>query len=1557
MNTLRHQTFLLVLSTLIVGPIDGKHDAQGQGFLRPTANRAGRLIEPPRTMLQQLRAAEQAIEEGRLSDAVVQLGDLLAGETETEFDDDLAGQDFFLGINDLKEGIPADKSLLRTAREILGNLPDQARNTYQLRYGPIAAKNLLESSSSRDWSGIEEVRRRYFHTTAGFEASAALAQRAIYQGHPLEASLILDDIVLFPAAIAHLGPKVLLQHAWCRFSCQRELPEQSGIYGRILSVGPDQLQFQNREELKVWLEERSSKDESLTSSSAPMDDHALFGARSDRNGTAAGEMPLTNLRWKLPTTASPRQEKAVRGLAESLATSGNLPPPSWSPIRVGSQLLMRTTERLVGVDFRTGKRVWTYPWQSSLQLVNDQVGAISFDQLTGFEGVDERLQGRVWNDVPYGQVTSDGERVFMLDDLSDIEMASFARNGWMRGTRPADTRKNTLVALELKTEGKLLWHLGQNGQAGTPFSEAFFLGPPLPLDGRLYAMAEIAGDIVLCCLDPQSGSELWCQQLVAVETGSVDSDPIRRVSGAMPTYHEGVLICPTGAGATVAVNLADRTLRWGSIYRRQLENLRNSARSNRLDTSSLMQRWDNGLAVASGMSVLVTPPESNRLFGMDLLTGKYLFSSQNRGVMRYLAGVRNGKFILAGQGSVRAFNLDNGTTAWTSPTDMLTAGQQICGRGFFGNDRYIVPTTTNQLISVSLDDGTVLQRRNTRYSLGNLVAVGGEVIVQGPTSLAVAFGEKSLKPLVDKMLKEDPENFEAIVRKAELLIQDGDRQTALGLLTKARQMQPDNDEVHMLSVSAMLGMLREKPESSSQYIDQLVDLIDLPSQRVELLALRLRGAIKRTDWPQAVDHAINMSKLLGQESQLDGVADDILADSSRSCTLDCWLSARTKQILDECSEGERDSLVSTVESAAIDSIQSSTSNLTRFVRHFQGWPAIQTAVVELIDRHRKRSDYYAIERTLLGIGTTPTSVDDAIEQYSETELHLLAENYAAASMTDDALRMLTLLESLPNSAIPEDRLAELSEAINFGQTNPNWPDSVGMDWQTTDSFRTMPTRGVQSLSAKTKITSGTSFVGWRLGSESSSALSLRDRLGNIKVIPGAGVRTTSSNSKEAVVSGGAMIVLLPDSLLCIDLDHVLRADGEAIRWRHALGNKGEKFASRISEGNDLGDQELHYYLSAATAAQGAQEFRMGPILGDRMIMLVGGDLVAIDLITDETLWRNSTAPKSGKVVCNGDRVAVVSDENKEVVFFNVRDGQFIEKRVWTNGSSWESSDRYILTIQSNPTDRTVRLRLVDPFEDEVLLEHDSMTVNRSNQDQPCGYGRVIDGRYLVNLQSDGSCIVWDIVQGIEVSRQMLDAHDDLRGLHAIALDGQILLLPKRLPEKRTMRSPNETLTTNGINHQSTSAAISISMLNGEVQWNQEFDDPWGVTLNQAYSTPLVLFSRSPFNVNQATNTRKRVLDLMAVNARSGKLVIQEQGKEIAARTPELLTKLTVQPLMNTLIARLGVEHKLTFKFGVAAKSATVDKANQEKVEAAQRKAKEAAMQEALDAGKEEAIDP
>jgi len=82
-------------------------------------------------------------------------------------------------------------------------------------------------------------------------------------------------------------------------------------------------------------------------------------------------------------------------------------------------------------------------------------------------------------------------------------------------------RFNELTAHELRTQGKLKWEVGgANGGDEPQLAGAFFLGPPLPLEGKLYVLAETkASEIKLCVLDAKTGKLDWSQQLAMVEQG------------------------------------------------------------------------------------------------------------------------------------------------------------------------------------------------------------------------------------------------------------------------------------------------------------------------------------------------------------------------------------------------------------------------------------------------------------------------------------------------------------------------------------------------------------------------------------------------------------------------------------------------------------------------------------------------------------------------------------------------------------------------------------------------------------------------------------------------------------------------------------------------------------------------------------------------------------------------------------------------------------------------------------------------------------------------------
>ena len=134
---------------------------------------------------------------------------------------------------------------------------------------------------------------------------------------------------------------------------------------------------------------------------------------------------------------------------------------------------------------------------------------------------------RVWEDGTYGTLSSDGRYVFSIEDLGlEAEPQrqsgaswSYRRSLGMRAAAGAGNHGpcNRLAARDL--------HQRQTGVADRrgrrrrhPLAQAgiIFLGPPLPLRGQLYVLAEVNDEIRLLALDADTGDTLWSQQLAVV---------------------------------------------------------------------------------------------------------------------------------------------------------------------------------------------------------------------------------------------------------------------------------------------------------------------------------------------------------------------------------------------------------------------------------------------------------------------------------------------------------------------------------------------------------------------------------------------------------------------------------------------------------------------------------------------------------------------------------------------------------------------------------------------------------------------------------------------------------------------------------------------------------------------------------------------------------------------------------------------------------------------------------------------------------------------------------
>jgi outer membrane protein assembly factor BamB len=682
---------------------------------------SGAMFAPPdRQSLGILATSQELLDQGRYSEAVQLLVTILEAQDDYFFiapnqtDDPNAGRQY--------------QSLKNEARSVLSRLPPAAQQAYELRFGAAARQLLDDALADGDIEQALEVQRRYFGSAAGYEAMYLLGCYALNQGRCLTAIRHFQTLQSSRAA-ARYEPELSLKLAICWQRAGEPAESQAVLVdlqqrfpqARFALGGRSVELFRRSEDALEWL--RNIAGEPPAENGAPSAVRTMFHHDLARQGRGSGKPNLsTQPVWRQAAADRLELALALQAQRDEFFRGAEVAVPSLTPLAVDDTVVMRTTQRLVAVDFKTGKRLWQV----------DQPGPESGAETP--EGADDsissywvQLKQRSWLDMSYGSISSDGRAVFVLESSgtpSKPQDEALARQ--QRLSRPTVTVRpyNVLSAYDLLSrQGQRLWSVGGAGDAKPPLDQLVFLGPPLPLDGQLYVIAEIVDAIHLVVFSPRSGELLWSQQLTLIPADRRDR-PLHRFRGISPSFAAGILICPTGVGAMVAVEPSTRRLLWAHEYR--------AARpaGPMIDASGT---WTDSCAVISGRRVLITPGESLQMHCLDLLDGSHRWSF-DRGNVAFLACVDRDLALVVGDRQLTAIELNTGKIAagWPLP---LPEGALPSGRGYHADGRYYLPLNVSgqgEVATIQLDPPAILDRAQWPGGAipGNLICHQGQILSQ-----------------------------------------------------------------------------------------------------------------------------------------------------------------------------------------------------------------------------------------------------------------------------------------------------------------------------------------------------------------------------------------------------------------------------------------------------------------------------------------------------------------------------------------------------------------------------------------------------------------------------------------------------------------------------------------------------------------------------------------------------------------------------------------------------------------------------------------------------------
>ncbi|MCS7166398.1 MAG: PQQ-binding-like beta-propeller repeat protein [Gemmatales bacterium] len=769
------------LVEFLLGPNSWSHWALGQErrVPPPATPPTGPEEKPEPIRLPRDRNAERKLEEARRLikeqewRQAIELLQAMLDEKEDKFLQDAQGR---------------WASVRSEVNRLLSSMGQEGLQHYEQYFGAQAKALLQQALQAGDLQKLAEVAVRFLHTEAGAEALAALGTVQLDQGSPIMAALYFDKLLkrvggpaqlptmtLVKAAFAleRAGQVELRELVWEELK-RRELPEPLARLShqelRQLAAAGGNVRF-HRERF----------------------DWPVFGGDLTHTAVSEGTAPFLEAVYERPTFRDPRVRNEVDSAAQRITGRRGIVLPGSLPASFGDMILYRTTYGLEAIHARTGERLWHSAEcdheDSSLDKILTAGGRLSatITLLAQYRNIGPRAF--VYNTL-LGTLSTDGQLAYFVED-TPLPPISYRRHmgGFMPGGMPVDlggfSQGNVLTAVRL-SGGSAAWTIDvPRLPANSPLAYSFFLGPPLPLAGKLYALVETNGEIRLVCLEANTGSVNWIQPLCYVER-RVTEEPERRLEACHLAYSDGILVCPTNAGIVLAVDLLTRSLVWAQPYESLLWLVDDPSFRGRVRPAVPIRQpgqfflyepfwYYNAPMIAEG-KVVFTAPDSNKLYCLNLQDGTNAWGPlvQEAGDL-YVAGIYHGRILIVGRERVRALNLADGKPVWS------VAVPAPSGRGVANATTYFLPTQTGEVLAISLQDGVILGRSQSakKEPLGNLLFHNGYLIAQGTTSL-VAYPQLSVRQTeIARALEKNPNDPVALTERGVLYLHWGEIERAI----------------------------------------------------------------------------------------------------------------------------------------------------------------------------------------------------------------------------------------------------------------------------------------------------------------------------------------------------------------------------------------------------------------------------------------------------------------------------------------------------------------------------------------------------------------------------------------------------------------------------------------------------------------------------------------------------------------------------------------------------------------------------------------------------------
>lgn len=781
----------------------------------PDAEDDDPLAYADRTLVRQLSRARRLIEEERYADATLFLGEVLAAESDVLYRPD--------------RWMPLARALKPEAELLVESLPKDGLETYAIRFNRPASLELAAAIESGQRDALALVGGRYFHTESGSKSVYILATDHLIEGRPLQAMLALKKLRENSAFADEMEPSLSVKlaasylHLGMRDEAEQTLLAlKSAMPRAIVKVGGEELRlFSTTAEALPWLEAMVG--------SPPPSAH-LEGWLMPRGDNAGNKHAEAIIPWldgvKLNSRGvGPNADGLIDKLMKARVNEHRAIVPSMHPIIVGDSVIVRTPTRMKSFSLSTGKLLWEAANEDALRDIVER--STKEENARRADDIERGLARRLWGNGTFGSISSDGSRVFAVEELSfgagpDYRRLIVTSDGKQRLDPGWQKSHNILAAYDVHT-GKLLWEVGGPKDAvGVELDNIFFLGPPAFVAGRLFVIGEVGRQTKLYQLDSATGKKVWSLTLEHRENQKQIAfspylpiwllEPESHRSGAIGSSDGGVLVCPVSQNRFVAVNLATRGILWTYSPDEQVASVNTSNWQQMLLASSEREqtaRWAAGSATLIEDRTLLTPIDSGKLLCIRTNDGVLLWEKP-RGDGFYVGGAEGNVVFVVGLSSISGLDLATGNTIWKTE---FPDGAVTSGRGYLAEGRYHTPLNTGEVAVVDAT-GRIVARTHAPDDTppGNLAAVDGSVISQTVDSVWRFESVRKKEAHLLAQLESDPKNAKLIAQLGRTLLYQGKLEDAMKRLQASLALQAEPDVREALYDAVIEGLRIDFPK-------------------------------------------------------------------------------------------------------------------------------------------------------------------------------------------------------------------------------------------------------------------------------------------------------------------------------------------------------------------------------------------------------------------------------------------------------------------------------------------------------------------------------------------------------------------------------------------------------------------------------------------------------------------------------------------------------------------------------------------------------------------------